>query len=110
MPSDLEANIGVHVDTQNPDKKAEVFGYLHLKTTDFNPALGLELPLGHATYPGNTKEGTEFIAHRSQLAVPVRAGQKQLGDSASDIMAHDEWLHDRGAIAVFDYPYNDVCT
>jgi hypothetical protein len=103
MPSDLEAKIGVHVDTQNPDKKEEVFGYLHLKTTDFNPELGLELPLGNSTYPGNTKEGTEFIAHRSQLAVPVRAGQKQLGDSAYDIIANYEWLHDRGAIAVFDY-------
>ena len=103
MPSDLEAKVGVHVDTQNPDKKEEVFGYLHLKTTDLNPELGLELPLGNSTYPGNTKEGTEFIPHRSTLAVPVRLGQKQLGDSAYDIITNYEWLHDRGAIAVFDY-------
>jgi hypothetical protein len=103
MPSDLEAKIGVHVDTKNPDKKEEVFGYLHLNTTDLNPELGLELPLGNSTYPGNTKEGTEFIAHRSKLAVPGRPGQKQLGDSAYDIIANYEWLHDRGAIAVFAY-------
>ena len=103
MPSDLEAKIGVHVDTKNPDKKEEVFGYLHLKTTDLNPELGLELPLGNSTYPGNTKEGTEFIAHRNKLAVPGRPGQKQLGDSAYDIIANYEWLHDRGAIAVFAY-------
>ena len=103
VPSDLEAKIGVHVDTKNPDKKEKVFGYLHLKTTDFNPELGLELPVGNSTYPGNAKEGNEFIAHRSQLAVPVRPGQKQLGDAAYDLITNYEWLHDRGAIAVFDY-------
>jgi hypothetical protein len=103
MPSDLEAKIGVHVDTKKPDKKEEVFGYLHLKTTDLNPELGLELPVGNSTYPGNTKEGTELIAHRSKLAVPLRHGQKQLGDSAYDLIANYKWLHDRGVIAVFDY-------
>jgi hypothetical protein len=103
MPSDLEAKIGVHIDTKDPAKKEEVFGYLHLKTTDLNPELGLELPLGNSTYPGNTKEGSEFIAHRSTLAVPVRPGQMHLGDSANDIIANYEWLHDRGAIAVFAY-------
>lgn len=103
MPSDLEAKIGVHVDNKNPDKQEEVFGYLHLKTTDLNLELGLELPVGNSTSPANTKEGNEFIAHRSTLAVPVRPGQKQLGDSAYDIIANYEWLHDRGAIAVFDY-------
>jgi hypothetical protein len=102
-PSDLEAKIGVHVDTKNPAKKEEVFGYLHLKTTALNPALALELPVGNSTYPANTHEGTEFIPHRSQLAVPLRPGQVQLGDSANDIIANYEWLHDRGAIAVFAY-------
>jgi hypothetical protein len=103
MPSDLDAKLGVHADTQNPDKQEEVFGYLHLKTTDLNPQLGLELPLGNSTYPGNTKEGTECIAHRSQLAIPVRPGQKQLGDAAYDVIANYEWLNARGAIAVLDY-------
>ena len=102
-PSDLEAKIGVHVDTRDPAKKEEVFGYLHLKTTDLNPELGLELPVGNSTYPANAKEGTEFITHRSKLAVPVQPGQVQLGDSANDIIANYEWLHQRGAIAVFDY-------
>ena len=103
MPSDREAKIGVHIDTKNPDKSEEVFGYLHLKTTDLNLDLGLEVPLGNSTYPGNTKEGTEFIPHRSKLAVPLRPGQMHLGDSAHDIIANYEWLHDRGAIAVFAY-------
>lgn len=103
MPSDLEAKIGVHVDTKDPAKKEEVFGYLHLKTTDLNPELGLELPVGNSTYPANANEGSEFIAHRAKLAVPVRPGQVQLGDAANDVIANYEWLHERGAIAVFDY-------
>jgi hypothetical protein len=103
MPSDLEAKIGVHVDTKNPAKKEEVFGYVHLKTTDLNPELALELPVANSTNPANTKKGNEFIAHRAKLAVPVRPGQIQLGDSANDITANYEWLHERGAIAVFDY-------
>jgi len=103
MPSDLEAKIGVHVDTQHPAKKEEVFGYLHLKTTDLNPQLGLELPVGNSTYPANAKEGNKFIPHRTQLQVPVVPGQVQLGDSAYDLTRHYEWLHEQGAIAVFDY-------
>ena len=103
MPSDLEAKIGVHVDTKNPSKKEEVFGYVHLKTTDLNPELALELPVGNSTDPANAKEGTGFIPHRRKLAVPVRPGQVQLGDSANDIIANYEWLHQHGAIAVFDY-------
>jgi hypothetical protein len=103
MPSDLEAKIGVHVDTKDPSKTEEVFGYVHLKTTDLNPELALELPVGNSTDPANVKEGTAFIPHRSTLAVPVRPGQVQLGDSANDMTANYEWLHERGAIAVFDY-------
>jgi len=103
MPSDLEAKIGVHVDTKNPGKKEAVFGYVHLKTTDLNLELGLELPVGNSTYPANTHEGTEFIPHRHKLAVPVRPGQVQLGDAAYDVTLNYTSLHDQGAIAVFDY-------
>src|SRR5215471_15299969 len=75
MPSDLAAKIGVHIDTKHPDQSEEVFGSLRLTTTDLNLALGRQMPLGNSTHPGNTQEGTEFIPHRSQLAVPVRHGQ-----------------------------------
>lgn len=103
MPSDLEAKIGVHVDNQHPDHKEEVFGYVHLKTTALNPELGLELPVGNSTYAANTKEGNVLIAHRSKLAVPVRPGQKHLGDAAYDVTENYTWLSKQGAIAVFDY-------
>ena len=88
MPSDLEANIGVHVDTKDPCKTEEVFGSVHLTTTDLNPELALALPVGHATDPANAKEGTAFIPHRSTLAVTVRPGQVQLGDAANDMTAN----------------------
>ncbi len=103
MPSDLEAKVGVHVDTKAPSKQEEVFGYVHLKTTDLNQELGLELPVGNSTDPANVNEGRKCIPHRSTLAVPVRPGQVQLGDSANDMTANYEWLHERGAIAVFAY-------
>jgi hypothetical protein len=103
VPSDLDAGVGYHVDTQNPGQKERVFGYLHLKTTDHHPVFTLELPLGNSTYAAGTDEGTEFIGHRSALALPVLPGQIQLGDSANDQIANYHWVHDPGGIAVFDY-------
>jgi hypothetical protein len=103
VPSDLEAKIGYHVDTKNPSKKEQVFGYCHLKTTDLNRALGLELPLGNTTYAADANEGHEFIAHREALAMPVVPGQVHLGDSANDVIDNYRWMHDHGGIAVFDY-------
>jgi hypothetical protein len=103
VPSDLEAKVGHHVDTQEPSKREAVFGYVHLKTTDLNCELGLELPLGNATYPADAHEGTHFIEHRAALAIPVLPAQVQLGDAANDIMANYHWMHDQGGIAVFAY-------
>ena len=104
MPSDLEAKIGVHVDTKNPDKKEEVFGYLHLKTTDLNPELGLELPVGNSTYPGQHQRRAPSLSPIAANS-PSRCamGRIHLGDSANDLIANYKWLHDHGAIAVFDY-------
>jgi hypothetical protein len=103
VPSDLEAKVGYHVDTQEPSKKEAVFGYVHLKTTDLNGELGLALPLGTSTSPADVNEGTHFIEHRAALAMPVLPGQVQLGDSANDITANYHWIYDQGGIAVFDY-------
>jgi hypothetical protein len=97
VPSDLDAGVGYHVDTKNPGKKERVFGYLHLKTTDLHPVFTLELPLGNATYAAGADEGTEFIGHRSALAMPVLPGQIQLGDAANDQIDNYHWVHDQGA-------------
>jgi hypothetical protein len=108
MPSDLEAKVGYHVDTKDVSKKEQVFGYLHLKTTDLNRELGLELPLGNSTYPADANEGAKFIEHRTALAMPVLPGQVHLGDAAYDVTANYHWIHDQGGITVFDYnPRNE---
>ena len=108
VPADLEATVGYHVDNKNPSKKESVFGYVHLKTTDLNRELGLELPLGNSTYPADANEGPKFIEHRAALAVPVLPGQVHLGDAANDVTANYHWLHDQGSIAVFAYnPRNE---
>jgi len=108
VPSDLEAKVGYHIDTKDPSKKERVFGYLHLKTTDINQALGLELPLGNSTYAADAKEGSHFIEHRSALAIPVLPGQVQLADAAYDITLNYQWMAERSGVAVFDYnPRNE---
>jgi hypothetical protein len=103
VPSDLEAKVGYHIDTKDPTKTERVFGYVHLKTTDLNRELGLELPLGDSPSPANADEGTHFIEHRTTLALPVLPGQVHLGDAAYDVTANYHWIHNRGGIAVFDY-------
>jgi hypothetical protein len=108
VPSALEAKVGYPVDNKNPSKKESVFGYVHQKTTDLNQELGLELPLGTTTAPADVHEGAQFIEHRAALALPVLAGQIQLGDAAYDIIANYHWIHDQGGIAVFAYnPRNE---
>ncbi|MFQ5813931.1 MAG: hypothetical protein ACE5I2_12215 [Anaerolineae bacterium] len=102
-PADLEAKVGYHMDTKDPTKTERVFGYRHLKTTDINQDLGLELPLGNSTYPADAHEGTHFIDHRAALAMPVLPGQVQLGDAAYDVTANYHWMGERDGIAVFDY-------
>ena len=103
VPSDLDAGVGYHVDNQNPGQKERVFGYVHLKTTDLHPDFALELPLGNSTYAAGTDEGSEFIGHRSALALPVLPGQIQLGDAANDQIDNYHWVHDQGGIALFAY-------
>jgi hypothetical protein len=103
MPSDLEAKVGYHVDNQNPPEKERIFGYVHLKTTDLNRELGLQLPLGNSTYPANANEGHEFLAHRASLPLPIEPAQVHLGDAAYDVTVNYTSLHDQGAIAIVDY-------
>jgi len=106
-PSDLEATIGDHVDTKNPAQNAPVFGSRHQRTTDITRTLGLEWPLGNSTSPADAHEGSQCMAHRAALAMPVLPAPVPLGDSAYDVTVNDHWSHDRGGLAVFqDHPRN----
>jgi hypothetical protein len=111
VPSDLEAKVGYHIDTQDPTKKERIFGYLHQKTTAINRELGLALPVGNTPSPANADEGTHCIAHRAALALPVLPGQVQLGDAAYDVTANYHWIREQGGIPVIDYnPRREDCS
>ena len=84
VPSDLEANVGYHIDTKAPPKTERLFGYLHQTTTNIEVELGLELPVGHSTYPANAHEGSHFQTHRAKVAIPFRPQQIELADSGYD--------------------------
>ena len=103
VPSDLEAKVGYHIDTKDPPRQSPSLAICTSRPLLSTAQLGLELPLGNATYPANAKEGTHFIAHRAALAMPVLPGQVQLGDAAYDVSANYQWIGDRGGIAVFAY-------
>ena len=108
IPSDMEAQVGYHVDNQNPGKKELVFGYNHLRTTDRNEELDLELPVGHSTHPANANEGNHFQEHRSKVALPFVPGQVQLGDCAYDHTALYQWIRGQGGTPIIDYnPRNE---
>jgi hypothetical protein len=102
LPSEREAPVGYHSETQDPTKTERVVGYGPLKTTARNCELGLEVPRGPSTYPAHADEGSHGIAHRTTLALPVLPGPVQLGDSGADVIAHDPWRRDPGGVPVMD--------
>lgn len=108
VPSDLEAGVGYHVDNKNPGKKELVLGYNHLRTTDRNEELELELPVGHSADLASANEGNHFREHRSKIALPFVSGQVQLGDCAYDHTDLYQWIRGQGGIPIIDYnPRNE---
>ena len=103
VPSDLEAKVGYHIDTKNPGKTERVFGYLQQKTTNIDVDLGLELPVGHSTYPANAHEGSHFPEHRAKVAIPVRSHQIDLADAGYDAVENYLWIQGRGGIPIIAY-------
>jgi hypothetical protein len=93
--------VGHHVETKDPAHHEEICGSVHLTTTDRNPQLGLEWPLGTSTYPANVHERRECGAHRMTRALPGPHWQGPLGDAASEVTGTYAWLQERGAMAVF---------
>jgi hypothetical protein len=103
VPSDLEARVGYHMDTQDPQKKERVFGYLQQRTTTINVNLGLELPVVHSTYPANADEGNEFFSHRTKATIPFIDGQVHCLDSGYDQRENYLKLAQNGVIPLIDY-------
>lgn len=108
FPSDSEAGVGWHVDTQNPDKKERVFGYNHMRTTAINPEIGLELPIGVTTHPADVREGGSFEEQLSRLTIPNPAGHPHLLDAAYDQRNVYESILRGGGVPIIKYnPRNE---
>ena len=103
VPSDLEAKVGYHIDTKDPQHTERVFGYLHQKTTNIDVELGLELPVGTSTYPANVPEGSHFQAHRAKVAIPFRPQQVELADAGYDVVENYQGIRDREGIPIIAY-------
>jgi len=103
VPSDLDAKVGYHIDTQDPPHHERVFGYLHQKTTNIEVELGLELPVGTSTYPANAYEGRQFQVHRAKVAIPCLARQVELADAGYDVLEHYQGIRARGGIPIIAY-------
>ena len=103
VPSDLDAKVGYHIDTQDPQKTERVFGYLQQKTTNIDVDLGLELPVGNSTYPANVHEGSHFQEHRAKVAIPFLAQQVELADAGYDMVENYQGIRGRGGIPIIAY-------
>jgi len=60
IPADLEAKIGYKRSNHNPNKKAQVFGYQSMITTNIELEIGLELPVGCVSSPANKLDSLLF--------------------------------------------------
>jgi hypothetical protein len=103
VPSDLEARVGYHIDTKDPQKTERVFGYLQQTTTNIDIELGLELPVGTSTYPANVHEGSHFEEHRAKVAIPFQSQQIELADAGYDVLENYQGTRGRGGIPIIAY-------
>ena len=103
VPADLEAKVGYHLDTKDPQHTERVFGYLQQKTTNIDIELGLELPVGTSTYPANASEGRHFQAHRAKVAIPFLAQQVELADAGYDSVENYHGIRGRDGIPIIAY-------
>ena len=67
IPADLEAKIGYRRSNHNPNKKVKVFGYQAMITTNIELEIGLELPIGCISSPGDGLDGSYLIPEREKL-------------------------------------------
>ena len=103
VPSDVEANVGYHIDTKDPHKTERVFGYLHQTTTNIAIELRLEVPVGTSTYPAHASEGRHFPPHRAKVAIPFRPQPVELADAGYDMVENYHGIRSQGGIPIIAY-------
>lgn len=108
VPTDLEGKVGYHVDNKNPEKKELVFGYNHIRTTNRNEALDLELPVAHSTHPANANEGNCFPEHRSKVPLPRLPERVEVLDGSYDQASIYQEMRRTQGIPIISYnPRNE---
>ncbi len=104
MPVDLEAKIGYRRSNHNPNKKIKVFSYQAMITTNIELEIGLELPVGCITSPGDELDGSYLIPEREKLIkehgfLPYF----DIGDCGLDIKKNFSHIRSTCSIPVIDY-------
>jgi len=67
VSADPEAKVGYKRANYNPNKKAQVFDYQAMITTNIELEIGLELPVGCACSPADELDGSESFPEREKL-------------------------------------------
>jgi len=104
MPSDLEAKIGYRRSNHNPNKKVKIFGYQSMIITNIEIEIGLELPIGCITSPGDELDGSHLIPEREKLI--QRHGFSpyfDIGDCGFDIEKNFHHIRSTCSIPIIDY-------
>ena len=104
MPSDLEAKIGYRRSNHNPNKKVKIFGYQSVITTNIEIEIGLELPIGCITSPGDELDGSYLISERKKLIQKHSLfPYLDIGDCGFDIIDNFKEIRETGSIPIIDY-------
>jgi hypothetical protein len=104
MPADLEAKIGYKRSNRNPRKKVKVFGYQAMITTNIEVEIGLELPVGCTTSPGDELDGSYLIPEREKLIKEHKIlPYFDIRDCGFDIKKNFDHVRSTSSIPIIDY-------
>jgi len=104
VPADLEAKIGYKRANHNPNKKVKVFGYQAMITTNIELEIGLELPIGCASSPGDELDGSYLIPEREKFIKEHKIlPYLDIGDCGFDIKKNFNHIRSSCSIPIIDY-------
>jgi len=104
VPADLQAKIGYKRANHNPNKKAAVFGYQAMITTNIELEIGLELPVGCVSSSADELDGSYLIAEREKLIEQHGfLSYFDIGDCGFDIKKNFSHIRSTCSIPVIDY-------
>ena len=104
MPSDLEAKLGYRRSNHSPNKKVKIFGFQSMIITDIEVEIGLELPVGCITSPGDRSDGSYLIPERRKFIQKHKLlPYLDIGDCGFDTLDNFEEIRETASIPIIDY-------